>query len=222
MKIVATSDTHEKHGGLIVPDGDVFIHAGDFTMIGEPERISAFNVWLGRLPHKHKIVIAGNHDRTLDSEGCSHEELRDFGQSRITNAIYLCHSGVEIDGKKFWGSPYTPWFGDYWKFSYDRVVQGFWDTIPKKLDVLITHGPPMKHLDRTLEGEYAGCYDLFRVIRDMHETDDQPRYHIFGHIHEGYGIDERAADSGRTVMMNVSAVDRQYRLRENPCVVFEV
>lgn len=28
----------------------------------------AFNAFLGGLPHRHKIVIAGNHDTTFDRE----------------------------------------------------------------------------------------------------------------------------------------------------------
>jgi 3',5'-cyclic AMP phosphodiesterase CpdA len=50
----------------VLPEGDVLIHAGDFTMRGRPKAIRKFNAWLGRQPHKHKIVIAGNHDITFD------------------------------------------------------------------------------------------------------------------------------------------------------------
>ena len=32
MRIVAISDTHTKERELAIPDGDVLIHAGDFTM----------------------------------------------------------------------------------------------------------------------------------------------------------------------------------------------
>ena len=41
---------------------------GDFTNNGLPTDILNFNIWLGKLPHKHKIVIAGNHDITFDTE----------------------------------------------------------------------------------------------------------------------------------------------------------
>jgi Icc-related predicted phosphoesterase len=221
MRVVATSDTHQKHGALFVPDGDVFIHAGDFTMIGDFEFVQSFNTWLGRLPHKHKIVIAGNHDRSFDIDPAN---ALAYGAEQLTNATYLLNSGVELEGKKFWGSPYTPFFAsDFWKFSYDRAEGSkIWDQIPDNLDVLITHGPPLYHLDRTLENDNAGCYDLFKRIRDMHETNTQPRYHIFGHIHEAYGADDKGADSGVTRMINVSAVDRQYNLRDRPCVVFNI
>jgi len=45
-----------------------FVHgcAGDFSNTGTRKEIKQFNKWLGKLPHAHKIVIAGNHDTTMD------------------------------------------------------------------------------------------------------------------------------------------------------------
>ena len=53
---------------LIVPDGDVLLHGGDFTKRGTRKEVQHFNKFLGSLPHKHKIVIAGNHEVTFDTE----------------------------------------------------------------------------------------------------------------------------------------------------------
>jgi Phage integrase, N-terminal SAM-like domain len=36
--------------------------AGDLTAHGTLEELQALNHWLGTLPHRHKLVIAGNHD----------------------------------------------------------------------------------------------------------------------------------------------------------------
>ena len=30
------------------------------------QEVKEFNTWLGTLPHKHKIVIAGNHELSFD------------------------------------------------------------------------------------------------------------------------------------------------------------
>ena len=35
MRLVLVSDSHCRHRHLDVPDGDVFIHAGDFTYFGK-------------------------------------------------------------------------------------------------------------------------------------------------------------------------------------------
>jgi 3',5'-cyclic AMP phosphodiesterase CpdA len=31
-----------------IPDGDIFIHAGDFTKCGLPSEVDEFNEWLGK------------------------------------------------------------------------------------------------------------------------------------------------------------------------------
>jgi Calcineurin-like phosphoesterase len=103
MRIVCISDTHELHPELVVPPGDILIHAGDFTFFSEhPWMFHHFDLWLGELPHRHKIIIPGNHDYFL-------EEARD--RSVITNATLLVGSGVEVEGLRIWGSAVTPHYG---------------------------------------------------------------------------------------------------------------
>ena len=69
IRIVCISDTHnftDHENFPNIPDGDILIHAGDFTNHGKSEELEKFNDWLGTLPHEHKIVVAGNHDESLD------------------------------------------------------------------------------------------------------------------------------------------------------------
>jgi hypothetical protein len=75
VRFVVISDTHDhhfceqqghRHPAPIIPEGDVLIHAGDYTSTGTEHQVAQFNAWLGSLPHKHKIVIAGNHELTFD------------------------------------------------------------------------------------------------------------------------------------------------------------
>ena len=51
-----------------IPEGDVLLHTGDFTMRGDEQEVINFNQWLGTLYHKHKIVIAGNHELSFDPD----------------------------------------------------------------------------------------------------------------------------------------------------------
>lgn len=72
LKIVAISDTHSsttQFQQLVKNNvkGDIFIHAGDFTKKGTSEGFYSFFQWLERLEFKHKIVIAGNHEASLDN-----------------------------------------------------------------------------------------------------------------------------------------------------------
>ena len=66
-RVICVSDTHNRHRELNIPRGDIFIHAGDITQKGTLHELQDFNEWLATLPCQHKIVIAGNHDETLES-----------------------------------------------------------------------------------------------------------------------------------------------------------
>lgn len=204
VKIVCISDTHTLHRQLTVPDGDILLHAGDITNMGELEAVEDFNDFLGTLPHRHKIVIAGNHDFCFERHA---EEARPL----LTNCIYLEDEKVTIDGISFYGSPWQPWFCN-WAFNLHRGFQlrRKWELIPEGTDILITHGPPFGHGDKTCSGEAVGCMDLLRTIQKI-----RPRYHIFGHIHEAPGI---SADE-HTTFVNASSCDFSYKIVNAPVVL---
>jgi len=182
MKIVCIADTHKMHNKIEIPDGDILVFAGDMCGGGGLASVGKFNKWLKQFSHKHKIVIAGNHDR------CFENEARHIAQAMINNAIYLEDSEVVIDGIKFYGSPWQPCFLN-WAFNLRRgeALAKKWAMIPDDVNVLITHGPPYEILDKTDEGVITGCEDLLTRVKELSEL----KYHIFGHIHEGYGIEEK-------------------------------
>lgn len=49
IRIVCMSDTHSLTSQLKfdIPEGDVFIHAGDFTRCGGESEVMNFNDWIG-------------------------------------------------------------------------------------------------------------------------------------------------------------------------------
>lgn len=207
MRLVLASDTHDRQGGLTVPEGDVFIHAGDFTMNGNLKAVAAFGAWIRALPHRHKVVIAGNHELSFEkTPAAARQALRDGADG----LIYLQDGGVTLDGISFWGSPWQPWFRD-WAFNLRRgaEIAAKWDLIPAGTDVLVTHGPPMGILDVVPVGGHVGCTDLLKRINDI-----RPRVHAFGHIHEGSGIQERSG----TIFVNASICNGAY----NPVNPFRV
>ena len=57
--MVCISDTHDKLLECNIPDGDVLIHAGDMTCVGDKKSIMKFNDQLKQLPHATKLLIAG-------------------------------------------------------------------------------------------------------------------------------------------------------------------
>jgi Icc-related predicted phosphoesterase len=208
VRILAISDTHGKHAALTLPEADVLIHAGDVSSMGKREEISSFLEWFSALSFSYKIFIAGNHDFFFERNSAA-----EIYRLIPDNVIYLNDSGITIDGIEIWGSPITPWFYD-WAFNRQRGadIRTHWDMIPATTDMLITHGPPAGILDRTTGGQEAGCADLLQKVKLV-----KPAFHIFGHIHEGYGLQEEDG----TAYINASVVDEKYRIRNNP-VIFEL
>jgi Icc-related predicted phosphoesterase len=203
MRIVLISDTHGLHRGLSVPDGDLLIHAGDFTMNSKPDWMYGhFNVWLGELPHRHKIVIPGNHDWLLEDPA---------RRGVITNAVLLVDSGVEVEGIKIWGSPVTPLYGGAFGMSNHADRKRLWTQIPDGLDILITHGPPFAILDHGGNAQRReGCPQLLEAVFRAF-----PRVHVFGHIHHGYGT-LRTDD---TLFVNASLLGEDGSLSRKPFVI---
>jgi predicted phosphodiesterase len=65
-RIVCISDTHS-NGEFNLPNGDILIHAGDLTRKGSHIELEQVLSWLKNLTNfRLKIIIAGNHDVTLD------------------------------------------------------------------------------------------------------------------------------------------------------------
>jgi len=198
---ITISDTHGMHRRIEVPNADILIIAGDITGHGRLRELEDLNDWLGELPHKHKIIIAGNHDWCFETQN-------EAARAAITNAIYLEYESITIEGHKIYGSPWQPWFLD-WAFNLQRgeEITAKWDMIPDDIDVLVTHGPAYGFLDRVLAGEYVGCYDLLKAIQRI-----KPTYHICGHIHEGYGMDK----NDDTTFINSSINTARYRPTNEP------
>src|ERR1700684_441941 len=91
LRLVLISDTHQLHRELEVPDGDILIHAGDFTMFGRTKaEITDFAGWLGGLPHRYKILVPGNHEFLF--------EANSTGRFMFGDAQVLINEGIEIEG----------------------------------------------------------------------------------------------------------------------------
>lgn len=108
-----------------------------------------------------------------------------------------------------------------WAFMLDRKrMKMALDLVPKDIDVFISHGPPYGILDEckaiyTDNIEHVGCRDLLNAIKEI-----KPKYHIFGHIHEGYGEHmSKKLGLDKTKFINASTVDENYRRVNKPIVI---
>ena len=196
LTIVCVSDTHGRHDRVPVPDGDVLVHAGDLTLHGSLDDVERFDDWLSTLPHRHKVVVCGNHDWCFQRTPAE-------ARRRLRHAVYLEDEAVVIEGLRFYGSPWQPWFLD-WAFNLPRgpELAAKWALIPDDTDVLVTHGPPAGILDLTKRGDRPGCADLLDRVRAV-----RPKLHVFGHIHEAAEV-ERV---GETLFVNASAYTAKSR-----------
>ncbi|KAJ7753746.1 Metallo-dependent phosphatase-like protein [Mycena metata] len=204
-RFVLLSDTHGRTCN--VPDGDVLLHTGDLTERGTLKELEKTMEWLYGLPHRVKIVIAGNHDsnihrewyeanwnhlfghRSNDAPEPVEAVLELLGGSRAVaaNIVYLqdeLYKFTAREGGKEWsvyGSPWTPYWGD-WAFGYEKRNAA--DVVAKfqQADILLTHGPPRNVLDMNVSKDPVGCPALAADLPRL-----KPKLHVFGHIHEARG-----------------------------------
>ncbi|KAF8159020.1 Metallo-dependent phosphatase-like protein [Pholiota molesta] len=180
-RFVCISDTHAH--AFEVPDGDKTMD------------------WLYSLPHRIKIIIAGNHDLTLHTEWYEQTHMQQHREKQAkriltmmkgpradeAGIIYLRDEEYKFqtkDGGRIWsvyGSPWSPESCD-WAFNYPREEGETLVAKFPKTDILLTHGPPYEILDRTNGGQDVGCEALRARLPDL-----RPRLHLFGHIHEAHG-----------------------------------
>lgn len=208
MKLILISDTHTMHEQLVLPKGDILVHAGDFTGRGKPWEVEEFFGWLERQAKefKHIIFIAGNHDMSFEYKSTW---VLDAIKSLPSNVHYLEDSSITVDGIKFYGSPWQPEFFN-WAFNLRRgqELAEKWALIPEDTDVLITHGPPMNILDYTQRDMWnVGCLNLYDKVMEV-----KPKLHVFGHIHEGYGIKEHEG----ITFVNASSATLRYEMKNKP------
>jgi predicted phosphohydrolase len=189
MRIVAVADTHLFTEDIVIPEGDIFVHAGDMCRRGDLEELERAASWIASLPHRHKIVIAGNHDGLFAQDPPAARAL-------FSSFHYLEDAELALEGLRFYGSPWQPEFND-WAFNLPRgePLAAVWRKIPHGIDVLITHGPPEGIGDRSGMDARAGCADLLARVIEV-----APRLHLFGHIHQDGGVWTR----GSTLFANVT------------------
>jgi Icc-related predicted phosphoesterase len=189
ITVVCVSDTHNKQP--LLPDGDLLLHAGDLTEYGTFHELQSQLDWLKSQPHKHKVVIAGNHDYILDPS-FHHPDLHVERLSRADlswgDIIYLNNSSVKLtfsSGRSLniYGSPWTKRKGTR-AFQYEETKDIWSNTVPLDTDILISHGPPKGYLDFRpgTGGPRQGDEFLRREIWRV-----KPNLAVFGHIHGGYG-----------------------------------
>lgn len=216
IRIVCISDTHSRHEMMkhkLTFKADILIHAGDFTMYGDDNEIKKFNSYLGTLTDiKHKVVIAGNHEASLDEKFENEDNIKKR-RTLMTNFIYLQDSSVELFGLKIYGSPWQPRHAGNGFQANRTSLDEIWKQIPDDTDILVTHGPPKGFGDKCRDSRRVGCQQLYKHV----SLRVKPKYHIFGHIHEDYGV----WCDNNTTFINAAICNRGYKPDRQP-IIFDI
>ena len=192
----------------------------------------------GRQPHRHKLVVAGNHDLTFDPDfynspqgharwhkKCGKQDVPAEGAAALlTNARVLQSEAIEIEGVRFYGEsrhPIIPRMQMAWQRPPEDL-DAVWDVVPATppIDVLLSHCPPYGVLDRLFVGKRVGDPALRRAVERI-----RPQFHCFGHIHEQYGVQQAKGGSGplaNTTFFNATSVSLTRQLGAGRAIVFDV
>jgi Icc-related predicted phosphoesterase len=244
MIIDAISDLHGHYPTL--EGGDLLIVAGDLTARDTQEQLDEFDNWLVHQPYKKKIFIAGNHDNLLIDE-TPRKYMMGNSKKWVERCEYLRDSGTEFEyweegnppldrasfcrKLKIWGSPWTKTFPGMnpkckaFTCDTEEELAVKFSLIPADTDILITHSPPFKCLDKAKRYNKKGYW----IPRDPYEHVGstslgyalcriQPKLHIFGHIHEEGGKVEtiHINSHDNLICVNVSHVNEDYEPVNKP------
>lgn len=210
IRLVLISDTHGCHRKLTIPDGDVLIHAGDFTRMGLEEDATDFNVWLGELPHPHKLCVNGNHECNAAWKGEAY--------SMLSNATFLRDESVTIRVAKPDGVTIVPLRVHGTEFcwpmrsrnpAYEAIAVGSSDT---PIDVLVAHSPVKGYVDGG-----KGCAELLRLAERL-----RPRAVIGGHIHHAHDVQQGQGRLSEITFINAANARSAHTDMGWPPVVLDI
>lgn len=210
-RILVISDTHgeDLQHQLQIPF-DLVIHCGDLMEGSTLAEMHQAIQLLSSFDAPLKLIIAGNHDFTLDDGAfraktadllcvsSTNQTLLDqtYGAIGHARALFMSESATRAglvlldeglhDFDLANGAHLRLYASPYtasnndWSFAYGPQQGHVWQT--GDADVVITHGPPRGILDMTDDRVRAGDPTLFAAVART-----RPQLHCFGHIHESWG-----------------------------------
>jgi len=189
MKLLLCSDLHTDHSATqsLVDrseDADVLICAGDLAVMRDGLQPVVDILSAAACP---VVMVPGN--------GESDRELA--AASDQWPHLHVLHgSGCELEGRAFWGvgaavpvTPFGSWSFDLSEDEARKLLAG----CPADA-VLVTHSPPLGHVDEPGPGVHLGSQAILETIEAM-----SPALVVCGHIHASW---ERESRVGVTRIVN--------------------
>jgi Icc-related predicted phosphoesterase len=213
-RVMVISDTHEhSFDRTTMPQVDVLLHSGDLTNFGELDSLRESVKIMGTIEAELKLVIAGNHDISLDKscrvENMSEEEYLKYHEAALeimtgplakeAGATYLeegAYTFTLSNSAKFtvYASPYTPGSGG-WAFHTNLSTDRFNNTNQATLNrTSLIANPIPSSVDIVMT--HGPPYSILDQVDNQNlgcsnllraVSRARPLMHCFGHIHEGHG-----------------------------------
>ncbi|CAK4030032.1 ser Thr phosphatase family [Lecanosticta acicola] len=206
---IVISDTHGDELDYQHLEVDVAIHCGDLTEESKIDEFRSSIQLLKSIKAPLKLVIAGNHDWTMDvptfkkkladipspvDEEVVRKSYGGFGEARqlfgsddakAAGIVFLEEGTHHFKLKNkavltVYASPFTPSLSE-WGFQYPPE-DGHDYRIGQDVDIAITHGPPRGIFDYADSKKRYGCPNLFTAVARA-----RPKMHCFGHMHAQWG-----------------------------------
>lgn len=202
---MAVSDLH---GNLPSVDSikyaDILCIAGDLSPI-DPSKVwifwNDFIAWRRVLQNTKVVIIAGNHDASLQDKFLVEELTRE-------NIVYLQDSMAIVNGYKIYGTPWTPRFGTWPWMKLEADLDRAFSNIPQGIDILLSHGPPHGVCDIALDYEKRKLIRCGSTSLHKHVLRSQPRHLFCGHLHINSGS---MGKIDKTTVYGTSYVDESYK-----------
>lgn len=228
MKVIALSDCH----GLLLPikefePCELVCICGDIS----PLKIQAnhkkmrkwltkeFKPWCESLPCNKVIFIAGNHDSALHNLDFMYTQFPK--DKKVTYLFHEPYTYTSKSGKEYhlFGTPYCKLFGNWAFMEMDSILENLYSTIPKNLDILITHDAPFGVSDIILQKDcpwydgktHIGNKPLSRAILKQ-----SPRIVLHGHLHS---TSREFEEWGNSKVVNCSIKDEKYNPVYKPLII---
>jgi Icc-related predicted phosphoesterase len=216
MRIACLSDQHEHLPEI--PECDVLVVAGDLTFAFKGDLVSqhrwlcgTFRPWAEKLGVP-VVVIAGNHDQSIEAWGWPKD-------AEGLNIYYLQDEAIVLNGVKFHGTPWQPWFYS-WAFNApeidgEKFLAEKFAAIEDDTDVVICHGPPRGYGDTLGDPAdpnrgaqpRAGSQAMTDRLREI-----KPALMVCGHLHGGRGqyVMTHEDRTDTTMIVNAALVNEKY------------
>jgi len=220
IKIIATSDFHANLPEKYIPEGDLFLIAGD---IGPWRRGTSsvytqanwynqkFEPWIKRQPVKSWFACFGNHDFVGEN---SVKLLSDYLQEHFLTDRSVSAFGLNIHGTP-WQKPFCNWA---FNLEEDRLAVR-WSLIPDNTNILLAHSPAEGICDFTpygsSSGEHIGSGTLLKRLYELPKLS----LALWGHCHYSQNTHEIIRPENPILCANVALLNESYKMTGRPTII---